>query len=76
MLAMMGAIAESKLRWTPAAIRELRERLGMSQAHFAGLLGIHHTSLSRLEKGRSRPEPRVRKDLDRIAEDTGIIIPG
>lgn len=40
---------------TPADVRALRERLGLTPAQFARLLGVHPSTVSRWESGRRYP---------------------
>ena len=51
--------------WTPERIRELRERLDLTQTEFARVLGYDRfQSVSDLEQGRRKPGGPVVKLLD------------
>jgi DNA-binding transcriptional regulator YiaG len=41
--------------WTPARIRKLRKRLGLTQEQFAHKLGVTFVSVNRWENGHSTP---------------------
>ena len=49
-------------RW-PALVRQLRLRLGLSQAEFAGSLGVKQASVSRWENGHDLPSPALRRQM-------------
>jgi len=51
---MKGAGRENKL-WTPERIRDLRQRLEMTQENFAHLIGVTFSSVNRWENGKARP---------------------
>jgi len=58
-------------KWTPDKIRELRDRLGMSQAAFGQELfdddpGPAQTRVSRIERGKVRPSSAARRTLRRL----------
>lgn len=61
-----GAIGRGKKRasrrfvFKPADIRNIRERLGLSQAQFALLIGISVSTLQNWEQGRREPEGPAR----------------
>ena len=45
------------IRMTPRLIRSLRNRLGISQAELAKLVGVSTVAVGQWESGRSRPRP-------------------
>ncbi|HOG49062.1 MAG TPA: helix-turn-helix domain-containing protein [Lentisphaeria bacterium] len=53
--------------WTPAAIRELRIRLLMTQKQLASHLGTSTTTISFLENGKAKITPSLTKQLDTLA---------
>lgn len=48
---------------TPAGIRRMRNRLGWTQADLARRLGTDPVTVSRWERGVTRPRPSARKRL-------------
>lgn len=54
--------AHRELHW-PSLIRQLRHRLGLTQAGFAEALDIRQASVSRWESGRDSPSPKQRQKL-------------
>jgi DNA-binding transcriptional regulator YiaG len=53
------AVAGAQFKATPAAIKRMRARLGLSQAKFAKRLGISHSAVYQLEAGRMKPGPKT-----------------
>jgi putative transcriptional regulator len=53
-------------KYSPAAVKKLRARLGMSQAVFAELLGVSRIWLQGWERGVRRPTPLARRLMDTI----------
>jgi len=60
-----NAVRTTVLEWPDA--RAIREKLGLSQAQFAALIGISHRTLQNWEQGHRRPEGTARALL-RVAE--------
>jgi len=57
-------------KWTGERIRELRERLGLTQGEMAERLGYaHYTGVLRLEKEDREPTGPVQKLLDMLEEE-------
>lgn len=54
---------------TPLAerIREIRQKRGLSQAAFAGMLGVTQRTFSRYELGQSSPDARIVVEICRFA---------
>lgn len=52
--------------WTAAEIRELRERLGLTQEQMAARVGVSFTTISRWERGHRPPSPMAAAALARI----------
>lgn len=52
-----------------AAIRSLREALGVPQGEFAARIGVSHGFLCNLEAGRKQPSPSTTR---RIADHLGV----
>jgi len=55
-----------KNQWTPKKILNLRRRLHYTQRDLADYLEVDPTSISRYERGRSRPDQRAQKALTRL----------
>jgi DNA-binding transcriptional regulator YiaG len=55
------------MKWTPEAVKELRERLGFSQAALAKRLGVAVSTVSRWETGNFSPTPMAAKALENLA---------
>ena len=53
-------------KYSPAAVKKLRSRLGMSQAVFAELLGVSRVWVQGWERGVRKPSPLARRLLDTI----------
>ncbi|AFJ21470.1 hypothetical protein [Salisaeta icosahedral phage 1] len=51
---------------TPAEIRALRRDLGLRQVDFCEVLGVHQTTLSDWESGRSSPDLYKRTVLEQL----------
>lgn len=56
--------------WTPTAIKRLRKRRLASQTDFGIQLGVSIMTVSRWERGTTKPAPRQLVALDDLAEDT------
>ena len=52
-------------------VRELRERLGMTQAEFAQEVGVHVPTVSRWERGVMKPAPMAIKIMEALARRAG-----
>jgi putative transcriptional regulator len=59
--------ASRRFHFTPADIRGIRDRLGLSQTQFALLIGISVSTLQNWEQGRREPEGPARALL-RVAD--------
>ncbi len=57
--------------YTPAAVRALRQRVGVSQAFFSHLVGVSVELIESWEQGLRQPRPIARRLLDEIARDPG-----
>lgn len=55
--------------YRPRHVRDLRDRLGVSQAVFAHLLGVSPVLVKSWERGVRRPSPLARRLLDTISAD-------
>ena len=47
-------------------VKEIREKLGLTQEKFASRLGISFVTVSRWEKGKSSPSPLAQEKLNRL----------
>ncbi|MBM4108411.1 MAG: helix-turn-helix domain-containing protein [Phycisphaerae bacterium] len=56
---------------TPGYIRSLREAMGLTQADFAGRVGVDSMTVSRWERGAVRPGPAAVKALDKLRREAG-----
>ncbi len=57
--------------WDAARVADLRRRLGLSQAAFAGELGVRQQTVSEWETGRYQPRGASAKILGMLAESSG-----
>jgi len=60
---------ERQLRFSPARLASQRQKLGLSAADFAKLIGVSSLSVYKWEKGQTRPR---RAQLEAIASVRGI----
>lgn len=63
-------------RWDGEMVRTLRDRLGLSQAALAELLGVRQQTISEWETGTYAPTRASSKHLDLVAERSGIAYGG
>jgi putative transcriptional regulator len=56
-------------RYDPKAVRALREKLGVSQAIFARMLGVSKVLAESWEQGKRQPSPLARRLLDTVRAD-------
>jgi putative transcriptional regulator len=56
-------------KYSPTAVRKLRDQLGMSQAVFAELLGVSRVWVQGWERGVRHPSPLARRLMDTIRAD-------
>ena len=52
-------------------VRELRERLGMTQLDFAKTVGVGLTTVARWEQGKAKPTPLAIEKLESLARRVG-----
>ncbi len=55
----------------PHLVRELRERVGLSQEKFAARLGVTVPTINRWENGRTRPSPLAMKQIEGLLNNLG-----
>ncbi|GAB4335839.1 MAG: hypothetical protein Kow0089_05770 [Desulfobulbaceae bacterium] len=55
----------------PRLVRELRQRMGLSQEKFAARLGVTFSTISRWENGRARPSPLALKQVEDLLRSMG-----
>lgn len=53
------------MTWTPARIKKLRERLGLTQAEFGDAIGVTQQSVQRWESGERNVSQLASRELDR-----------
>ena len=52
-------------------VREVRQRLGLTQEQFASRLGVTFPTVNRWERGRTKPSPMAQKLLIKVVEQIG-----
>jgi len=52
-------------------VRELRERLGLTQEKFAARLGVTFPTINRWENKRAKPSPLAVKQIEDLLRDLG-----
>lgn len=62
-------IAPDPGKYSPAEIKALRTKIGISQADFASLMGVSHILVQSWEQGVRDPSPLARRLLDTISSD-------
>jgi transcriptional regulator with XRE-family HTH domain len=55
----------------PKLVKELRERLGLTQEQFAQKVGVTYGSVNHWENGKRRPQPFLIRRLLEIKEELG-----
>lgn len=55
-----------KKAWTGSDIKELREKLGLTQKQLASYLGVSPMLISHFETGRRKPSPQQKQKLNRL----------
>jgi DNA-binding transcriptional regulator YiaG len=58
------------INMTGKEIKELRQKLGLSQQAFATKVGVSMTSVSHWEVGKSKPIPIIVEKLNKIKEES------
>ena len=53
----------------PKLVKELRERLGLTQEQFAQKVGVTYSSVNHWENGKRRPQPFLVRRLLEIKEE-------
>ena len=61
------------LRSGPLPVGRLRARLGVTQEECARLLGVAWATVSRWERGRALPDPKIAAKLNRLRELVDLI---
>jgi len=56
----------------PKLIKELREKLGLTQEQFAQKVGVTFSTINNWEKGTRNPHPFLFQRLLEIAEEAGL----
>lgn len=71
-----GAMSEGRRRrdrsWDAAAVRRLREHIGLTQAQLAEELNTRQQTISEWERGAYRPRGPSARLLTRVAEDAAF----
>ena len=52
-------------------VREVRQRLGLTQEKFAAALGVTTPTINRWENGRARPSPLALRQIENLLQDMG-----
>lgn len=58
-------------KYSPRAVQSLRQKLGVSQAIFAKMLGVSTILVQSWERGVREPSPLARRLLDTVSDDPG-----
>ncbi len=61
----------AKVQNVPSLVRELRERLGLSQEKLAARLGVSLPTINRWEKGRTKPDPLALHVIQQFVQHLG-----
>ena len=61
-----------KYTWEPAAIRALREHMGLTQREMADELEVRQQTISEWETGLHTPHRSTQKTLNMVAEHAGF----
>lgn len=61
-------------RMDPGELRMVREALGLTLSHLAGMLGVREDTLRRWEVGREPIPHRVREEVEAIERDTAAAV--
>ena len=56
----------------PRLMRELRERMGLTQEKFAAKLGVTYPTINRWENGRAKPSPLAMKQIVELLRGLGV----
>ena len=56
----------------PRLMRELRERMGLTQEKFAAKLGVTYPTINRWENGRAKPSPLAMKQIAELLRGLGV----
>jgi DNA-binding transcriptional regulator YiaG len=62
-----------RLKLTPAAIKKIRARLGLSQAKFAKRLGVSHGAVYQWEAGRMKPGSKAAASLHALGAQPAAV---
>ncbi|MEI3533318.1 MAG: helix-turn-helix transcriptional regulator [Bacilli bacterium] len=54
------------------AVKDLRDKLIMTQAEFSKMLGVSFTSINRWENGLNRPTTTARKQIVELCKENNI----
>ena len=57
---------------TPAKIKELRQKMILSQTEFAKIIGVSFESVNRYENGKSNPTIKVKRRLVSLMKEYDI----
>jgi len=60
-----------KRRDTAHLVRELRNRLGLTQEKLAARLGVTFPTINRWENGRAKPSPLALRQIEDLLADLG-----
>ena len=52
---------------TPAEIKTLREKLGLTQSQLANKIGVNQVTVNRWERGHKRPSPMALNQLHNLS---------
>ena len=55
----------------PRLVRELRDRMGLTQEKFAARLGVTFPTINRWENGRAKPSPLAMQKIEELLRSMG-----
>ncbi len=61
-----------KNKYIPKLVKELRNKLGLTQEQFAGKIGVTFPTVNNWEKGTRTPHPFLFQKLLEMAEEAGL----
>lgn len=59
-------------QYTPAQIRKLRKKLGITQGELADRCGVKWTTICRWENGKSKPRPKYQEAMRKLDRPTKV----
>ena len=66
-------IRRMRVVYPPRAIRKLRQKLNLKREELAAIIGVHPDTVTRWERGRSKPKHSVHNFLLLLERDPGAL---